>query len=224
MSQTISYQWERASNLAQGEVVKVGHRRESRESSISRKILGGGTGGKNDWEFQKYAYLIFVYIYRSCSVITRRQNILHVIIFNRELITDIFKCGQLWKAVLNRKSPIVRFKVPLNTNFVIHNLLIPLLHSQVDTFKDSTLCFTVLLKVFTTFIHVIMTPQEPSGSSHSRGMFSDHSVPEATTSNNHVFVFLLRILWNKHCCVNLRPYFVTGNLLSQTSRHLLALC
>lgn len=46
MSQTISYQWERASNLAQGKVVKVGHRRESREPSISQKMFGGGTGEK----------------------------------------------------------------------------------------------------------------------------------------------------------------------------------
>lgn len=100
MSQTIPYQWERASNLAQGKVVKVGHRRESRESSISQKILGVGLRGEK-WlrEFQKYSHLIFVFIYR-------------------ELITDMFRCGQLGKAVSSRKSYIVRFKVPLNANWL----------------------------------------------------------------------------------------------------------
>lgn len=86
MSQTISYQWERASNLAQGKVVKVGHRRESREPSISQKCLGEGLGKEWLREFQKYVHLILVYIYRSCSVTTEQQNILHVIIFSRWLV------------------------------------------------------------------------------------------------------------------------------------------
>lgn len=95
MSQTISHQWERASNLAQGKVVKLGHRRGSRELSIAQKKFQGETGRKMVEGVSEICSLDFGLDLLKLQRHHKKQHIIQVIIFNRELKTDLFKSGTL---------------------------------------------------------------------------------------------------------------------------------